>query len=90
MKNFWLSWFHHKSMSGYGLAFPSWVSGESPWGKTICAAIKATGEEEAWEIVEKSYAERPVVLARRFCNEQEEGWSPFNDRFPKADWMTWE
>lgn len=89
-KNFWLSWYHDKNMSGYGTAFPSWVSGESPRGKMICAAIKAKDENEAWEIVEKSYAERPVVLARGFCQEREKSWSPFSDRFPKADWMVWE
>jgi len=87
---FWLSWYQLPEMGAFTLYWPWWVSGSfSGGGTTICAAVMAKDEEEAKSVVWNAFDTPPEGLAWRFCNEREPGWSPFGDRFPKADWMEW-
>jgi hypothetical protein len=56
--------------------------------QTICASVKAVNEEDAKEIVKKSYKirlphnEYEMKLNWIFCEEHECGWIPNEDRFP--------
>ena len=91
MRAFWLSWIHFPSMGAFTLHSPWWISGSfGASGSTLCAAVYAEDEIEAKWIVKQAYDDPPSSLSWRFCNEQRgPDWSPFNDRFPKADWMEW-
>lgn len=96
MKNFWLSWFGNRC--GYELHWPWWISGYRMDGDdetgaldtpSICAAVRAPNEAAAKALIIAAYDEPPGELEWRFCNERPDDWSPFNERFPKADWMQW-
>jgi hypothetical protein len=92
MKRWWVSWLSPTELYGkFELHFPWWVSGETWDGskQTICAAIHAYTQEEAQQIVKECYDDCPPPIEWRFVRERPEDWSPFNDRFPKADWMQW-
>ena len=90
MNNYWISWWHDKEFSPFELHSPWWVSGEAhDDAKSICAAIKADNEHEARQIVLACYDSLPDTLRFRFNEQKENDWSPFNERFPKAEWMKW-
>ena len=87
--NYWLSWYHRSEYGEFELHWPWWVTGEGEAGISICTAIRDTGVAEAKRVIERSYDNEQRGLEWRFANEQRRDWSPFGDRFPKADWMTW-
>lgn len=93
MRNFWISWIGPDH--GFELHWPWWVSGyrlgndEDGDTPTICAAVQAKDEDGAKEIILACHDERPKAIEWRFCSEREDGWSPFNSRFPRAKWMRW-
>jgi len=90
MKNkYWISWYHKREFSGFELHSPWWITGYTGEGDiTFCAAVKATDEIKAMEIVRNSYDVPPEdAIEWRFCEERPLDWSPFSDRFPKAEWM---
>lgn len=95
-KYFWTSWYHSAVLTAFELHHPWWISGYRPGNsnvdplsaQTICAAIEAETEEEAKEIVLKSYDTPPEDLEWRFVTEKY--GSPFSERFPRADWMQWD
>lgn len=93
-KPFWLSW-ESRDPHGLGtfeLSSPWWISGYGDDSALICAAVMAEDEDSAIDIVIASFDEpRPdgLDIDWRFVNEREPGWSPFSERFPKADWMVW-
>lgn len=100
MKNYWLSWYHdYTNYTEFEIHSPWWESGICGDGKrvTIVAAIQAESPEHAQSVVYLAYDKKgkkkaqkyPKKLEWRFCNQQEDDWSPFCDRFPKADWMKW-
>jgi len=89
MKSFWLSWKHYPELGAFELHFPWWISGEGEDHKTVVAAVKAENEVCAKDIVMNSFDIFPSTLEWRFCDERLAGWSPFCDRFSKADWMEW-
>lgn len=92
MKNYWLSWYHCETLGEFELHFPWWVSGETldePPQFTICAAVQAESEAKAVALINECYDKHPGFLKWRFINEREDDWSPFGDRFQKADWMKW-
>jgi len=90
--NFWLSWKHYPKYGIFELHSPWWISGEGDDYKTIVAAVKAESEKQAKDIIEESY-DVPLFLDPspewRFCDKRPDDWSPFCDRFPRADWMIW-
>jgi len=89
MKNYWVSWrCKIDDMGKFELNWPWWISGEGDDYYNTCTAIKASSEEKAIRIIEMSY-DMAVSLDMRFIEEKPEGWSPFSDRFSKADWMNW-
>lgn len=91
MNNYWISWWHEPSFSPFELYSPWWISGEAHDGaQSICAAIKAIDEHDARCIVLNSYDSLPDKLRFRFNSYREKDWTPFSDRFQKADWMKWD
>lgn len=100
MKNYWISWYHRPELGGWELNSPWWISGarqmvdryarKEPWEEpTVVAAIRADHPEGARDHILRCYDARPDNLEWRFCEERPADWSPFTDRFPKADWMQW-
>lgn len=91
MKNFWLSWYTKEDDGEFELHFPWWCSGRrcSDDAGTIVAAVQAMTEAEAVDLVYSAYDTRPPRLEFRFCEEKDVGWTPFNDRFKRSDWMNW-
>lgn len=90
LKPFWLSWYHHENTGPFELHFPWWISGYSHDATIVCAAVRAEDEGMAQLRIEEAYDRTPVdPLSFRFCEERSADWSPFCDRFPKADWMQW-
>lgn len=92
MKKYWVSWYHEPAFGGFELNTPWWISGTRGDDDCVCAAIKANSGEEAKEMVRKSYDKppKPATIEWRFCTKKPKKWSPFGERFPKADWMSWE
>lgn len=90
MNKYWISWIHEETYGSFELYLPWWCTGyDSEDNSLICAAILAYNEEEAVNKIESSYDAKPQHIIFRFIDEKEKEWSPFNDRFPKADWMKW-
>lgn len=90
-KYYWLSWYHEGELGTFELHRPWWVSGYrgSDDAATICAAVVATSEYHARNIIDRSYDSPPGQLEFRFVEEQAPGWWPFCDRFRRAAWMRW-
>lgn len=91
MKNYWVSWNHREDMGAFEYHGPWWVSGEGNGYKTLCAAVQRC--EDASEVCAKimrTYDTHPGELDVRFCDEKPDDWTPFSERFPRAEWMRWE
>lgn len=88
---FWLSWYHKEDYGEFELHSPWWFSGMRVWdgADTVCAAVRAQSEHEAKMIVMEAYDKIPTGIEWRFCLRLREDWTPFSDRFPKAEWMQW-
>jgi hypothetical protein len=88
---FWVSWYHRPDYGPFELHAPWWTSGGrlDDGADTICAAVMATDRTAARAVILDSYDTRPAEIEWRFTTPQESGWSPFCDRFERADWMTW-
>jgi len=94
VKNYWLSWYCPPHLMGkFELHWPWWISGlrVDDEHEVICAAVRAEDEEAAKRIIIDAHDEpRPVDLEWRFVAEKPDDWSPFDDRFQKANWMQWQ
>jgi len=96
MRNFWISWEHRSDYGDFVLPSPWWVSGGGNDGlenqfDSICAAVRAEDEDDAKRIIIKSFDSVPPMdnFKWRFVDEKPENWSPFSDRFPRDQWMSW-
>lgn len=87
LTNYWLSWYHRSTDPAFRLDWPWWVTSTGDT-VTICAAIRAESEDVAWAIVRESHAGN-VGFTTRFCEAKPADWTPFSDRFPRAEWMQW-
>jgi hypothetical protein len=87
---FWISWHSTEEMSAFELNTPWWISGYrgSDDAAIICAAVKAASKEHAEQIIYESYDNRPASIEFRFCDERPDDWTPFCDRFKRAEWMS--
>jgi len=100
---FWVSWYASEVLFTWN--GPWWVSGARPlddnltlndlpnrttdkWQDMICAAVIADSEEHAKALIVAAH-DKPVELEWRFATARDRSWSPFSERFPKADWMQW-
>lgn len=93
MNRFWLSWMHDPLGPNFELHSPWWRSGvafmsDDSERHCICAAVEADDEDGAMAKVLSSY-DRPPEITWRFCEPRANDWSPFGDRFRRADWMKW-
>ena len=92
-KAFWISWQHYQAMGPFEIHSAWWVSGhgndEDGSYYCICAAVRAADEEAAKAFVVASYDDVPDAIKWRFCEDRSDTWTPFNERFPRADWMKW-
>lgn len=88
-RNYWISWW--QSHQPFEMA-PWWVSGwrcgEEEDQASICAAVQAESEEAAKAVVLAAHdAPTPDDLDWRFVVELADNWTPYNSRFPQAEWM---
>lgn len=101
MKSFWLSWYATPDTGPWSLHWPWWISGarivadrlafdEEREEPTVCAAVQSEDADAAREIILAAHDKRPDgKIEWRFCEEQDQSWAPFSDRFPRGDWMQW-
>lgn len=94
--SWWISWYNPKpgDPSGYfTLHWPWWITGErtSDYAFTVCAAVRAEDEDAAKALIAAAFESptAPDAIEWRFVQDMsgKPGWSPYSDRFPKADWM---
>lgn len=91
----WVSWCGKDGT--FELHLPWWISGTrqvsgsgDEWESIFCAAVLADSEDEAKAAVIGAHDDEGAGFYEwRFINECDAGWSPFCDRFPRADWMQW-
>jgi hypothetical protein len=81
-------------MGKFELNSPWWISGENDDAHIICAAVRARSEDHAKLLIIMSHDVEHVEWASqdinwRFVEERPDTWSPFSDRFPRAEWMKW-
>jgi hypothetical protein len=96
-QNYWCSWYCPNDLMGkFELHSPWWISGETmedddgKFAYTICAAVRAENEDAAQQIIIDSHDDpKPIGLEWRFVERRPDDWSPFSDRFQRADWMQW-
>jgi hypothetical protein len=86
---FWVSWYHKDEYGPFLLNSPWWITGEDAGSVSVCAAVRSFDCFTAMSAIRKCYDKEPSGIEFRFCEKREEGWSPFSDRFPKANWMKW-
>ncbi|KKN79975.1 hypothetical protein LCGC14_0334830 [marine sediment metagenome] len=100
----WVSWWGREYgfklhlpwwVSGERLGTP-WVDGErlgAPdviFQTEICAAVLANSKEEARAVITDAHDDGEAgIVEWRFAEPRPVDWSPFCDRFPRADWMQW-
>lgn len=91
MKRYWVSWYFDCAADGpFELHSPWWITGWDGRGRaTVCAAIIADSEDDARRAVREGYDSPPDDLEWRFVDQRDSDWSPFGDRFKRADWMQW-
>jgi hypothetical protein len=87
----WVSWYSAPGPFEYH--GPWWITGQEIGGaarRTIVAAVLAPSADDAKAIIHAAHDEpRPTVIDWRFVTPQPADWSPFGERFPRADWMRW-
>lgn len=86
----WVSWW---GQSGFNLRLPWWISGERDGEddegrvSSFCAAVLANSEDAARAVIANTTGTK--IAEWRFVEPRPVDWSPFCDRFPRADWMQW-
>jgi hypothetical protein len=92
----WVSWYLPDDLyDTFEMHAPWWVTGqtfadaEERVAYTVCAALRGASEQVVKEQVLSCYDQRPEAIEWRFVNERPSSWSPFSERFPRADWMQW-
>lgn len=98
MNCYWISWIQTPDMPIFESNIPWWIIDMDDMGGikigvderyTICAAIKAMNEKSAIEEIKSLFDEIPQKISFKFVTQKEKGWSPFCNRFKRADWMRW-
>lgn len=86
---YWISWYD-AGPSRFTLDVPWWISAQTADGTSIfCAAVWAANEQAAKDLIFNAYDTPPFTIQWRFCHRKEPSWSPFSERFPRAEWMRW-
>lgn len=102
MRKWWVSWWSHQ-FSSFTLFTPWWIDNGTggfmvpasavhrqvlAGGQIVCAAVIADTEAQAKQLVLDAHDSK-VSLEWRFVSRQGKYWSPFQERFPRAEWMQW-
>ena len=97
-KPFWISWVAVMPNGSWELHSPWWISGYRLWSDaageafedpTVCAAVMALSCQDAKDMICRAHDLIEEPIEWRFCEERPAEWTPFCDRFPRADWMVW-
>lgn len=91
IRSWWVSWYSHRQLDEFELHAPWWVTGYDADGNDICvAAVLAESEADAYAQIRNAYdaPRSDGDIRERFCDELTA--TPFNDRFPQAEWMAWD
>lgn len=89
--NYWLSWYDPPTHTLPPATLPHWLADHTPDNQPIyVAAIQATSAYTAKQEIAKLYGLSQQAIIWRFCDSKPDSWQPFNDRFPREDWMDWE
>ncbi len=89
-KRWWVRWYGKNG--GFELHRPWWISGFEAGGKErdiFCAAIIAPTEAHAMAAVLDAHDDTDPDVEFSFVEPRADDWSPFGDRFTRADWMRW-
>lgn len=91
-KKFWCSFeVLGSNLTHFEYHGPWWVSWHTELpaglGLTICAAVIAENEEGAKRILGDAFDPGYSHEGWRFLDEKPSDWSPYSDRFPRAEWM---
>lgn len=91
MRRWWVSWYADGDTS-FEWHGPWWISGHRPMDRstahTIVAAVVADDADDAKAKIVAAH-DKTVDLEWRFREARNDDWSPFCERFPRADWMRW-
>ena len=95
MNKYWVSWRHYAEMGDFIFKDenPCWETGELYAGRpiiTYVVAIKTFDEYLAKKEVFNAYDQQVEEIDFIFAVKKPAKWSPFCERFPRADWMVWE
>ena len=87
--SYWVSWYATEENGPFTLNWPWWFSGYrcSDDADTTCTAVRAPSENHAKALVILAHDKPPNQIEWRFVEERPDDWSPFCDRFPRAEWM---
>lgn len=94
LRPFWVSWYAPHDGTGWTLRSPWWYSGyrsraDDDVDTICCGAVMAEDEPGAQAVIRAAH-DRPVPnLEFQFTEERPAEWSPYTERFRKADWMQW-
>lgn len=87
--NFWVRWTGSPNCD-FALASPWWCSGWDGRDRPIfVAAVRAPSGEAAMKKIKTAHTRGATMIEWSFVNLRPDDWSPFGDRFPRADWMVW-
>lgn len=94
LKNFWgRYWVSEEEAFNFGYVGPWWVTPvEEPVHEEDLAAICFAIRAENHEVVEEWFRNRfdeGDVRQKVFLHEMDEDWIPFNEDYPRSDWMVW-
>jgi hypothetical protein len=85
---FWVRWYGSMGV-GFTLTSPWWLSGWAGDRPILVAAVRAPDAEAAKAIVKASHIDGGEDIEWSFAEARPNDWSPFCDRFQRADWMVW-
>jgi hypothetical protein len=94
LKNFWCRyWVSEEGAPNFGYVGPWWITSvEQPVLDEdvagICFAIRAENQEAVDEWFRDKFDEGDV-RQKVYIHEMEQEWIPFNEDYPKSDWMVW-
>lgn len=87
MVPWWVSWRYVGPFTYHG---PWWWSGVDNLDReVICAAVVASTEPDAQDVIRRAHDDPVAVQWWRFVEAKPDDWEPFCDRFPRAEWMRW-
>lgn len=96
LRPFWLSWYASaQPLTQFEYHGPWWISGSRDEGddsvtQIVCAAVMATSEKNAQDIIRRAHDEpRAKPEWRGEPQARAHDWAPFCDRFRRAKWMRW-